>query len=600
MKLFTLLTLLILAAAGPGFGAPADPSLQNLQESINQAVAAVRPSVVSVQAHKKDTKQGAGALWYESIGSGLVVDPRGFILTNYHVVKDADYIHINLWRSGYNKFEAKIVDADEGLDLSLLKIEGLQEALAVPEIGNSKTLETGDMVMCVGNPFGFKHSVTMGIVSDLHRQMVIEGVTYKNMIQTDAVINQGNSGGPLIDIFGRVIGVATAIYAPGGAYTGLGFAIPIARAMHFYTRSTGAKLVAAAQAAPAVEKERINLTKRMPRDAIHKEFSDCTTCHIISQKSTVSMQAKMPHPPVAACDVCHILTNDKVAKGPTPVAAVQPMAWRDLPFGEFFTTMILKMLPGILLASIIFAMLGLGGDFLYVPILLSCGVDFNTAVTTSLVMLTFAQTTPIHTFVKKGLVDLKLAMVLETPAMIGAFAGGLFSNSYNPAFAQVFFACATFLASYYMLQGEALLAGQGGRSMGSPWQWTGEFKGHTYRIDLLLAVPLMLFIGYLEGMLGIAGGWLKVPAMVLLFNIPMKIAVATSALMVAVSGFTGFLGHNLAGNFDPRLALTLSVVALIGAQIGAKISLRTESTILRFLFAFVLSIVGVGLLIRVM
>ncbi|MEI6127322.1 MAG: TSUP family transporter [Pseudomonadota bacterium] len=591
-----MLTLLILATAGAGLCASADPALQSLQESINQAVAAVRPSVVSVQAHKKDARAGAGALWYESIGSGLVVDPRGFILTNYHVVKNADYIHINLWRSKDSKFTAKIVDADETLDLALLMIDGLQEILAVPQIGNSKNLETGDMVICVGNPFGFKHSVTMGIVSDLHRQMVIEGVTYNNMIQTDAVINQGNSGGPLIDILGRVIGVSTAIYAPGGAYTGLGFAIPIARAMHFYTRSTGAKLVAAA--APAGEP--INLTKPMPRDAVHKEFSDCTTCHTISQKSVVSTKAKMTHPPVGACDTCHILTNDKVAAGPTPVAAVSPLAWKDMPFGEFFTSVVLKMIPGILLASIVFAMLGLGGDFLYVPILLSCGISFNTAVTTSLVMLTFAQTTPINTFVKKGLVDLKLAMVLETPAMIGAFAGGLLSNSYNPAFMQVFFACATFLASYYMLQGEALLAGKGGRLVQSPWQWTGEFKGNTYTIDLMLAVPLMLVIGYMEGVLGIAGGWLKVPAMVLLFNVPMKIAVATSALMVAVSGFTGFLGHNLAGNFDARLALTLSAVALIGAEIGARISLKTESTVLRFLFAFVMSIVGVGLLIRLM
>ena len=121
-----------------------------------------------------------------------MVDPRGFVLTNYHVVERAEYITVSLWWAHNNEFQARVLDADKSLDLALLKIDS-NEPFVVPEMDNSDKLETGDWVLSVGSPFGFKHSVTMGIVSDLNRQINIGGVLYKNMIQTDAVINQGNS-----------------------------------------------------------------------------------------------------------------------------------------------------------------------------------------------------------------------------------------------------------------------------------------------------------------------------------------------------------------------------------------------------------------------
>ncbi|MBF0468005.1 MAG: trypsin-like peptidase domain-containing protein, partial [Desulfamplus sp.] len=324
------------------FGYTGDALLLNLQESISQAVATVRPSVVSVRAQKKQQASGGGAndfIWFESIGSGFIVDKRGYVLTNLHVVNGSLNIEISLWRSQDRIFGAKIVDEDESLDLALLKIE-TNQVFPAAQLGNSDMVETGNYVICIGSPFGFNHTVTMGIVSDLDREMVIDGVTYKNMIQTDAVINEGNSGGPVIDIYGRVVGVGTAIYAPDGTYRGIGFAIPINRTKHFFSRVTGAIITAAAttQVAPdpranqqnqqpALTKEPVNLNKRMPNDAIHKEFSDCTSCHTITQKMVVSVKSPMPHPPVdSSCDVCHILTNDPVTRGPVPVAATVPMA----------------------------------------------------------------------------------------------------------------------------------------------------------------------------------------------------------------------------------------------------------------------------------
>ena len=577
--------------------APATPLLR-LQEDVTRAVAGVRPAVVCVKAKKKKAAgegTGRGILWFESIGSGFFVDERGYILTNHHVVAGAETITITLWRSRHNEFSARVVHADKSMDLTVLKIDS-HERFTPAELGDSDKLETGDWIMAVGSPFGFEHSVSMGIVSDLNRNLVIDKISYTGMIQTDAVINQGNSGGPLIDIHGRVVGVGTAIYAPEGTYTGIGFAIPINRAKHFFSRVTGA--VRAALTAPAAggaNKEPVNLNKPMPGDAIHQKFSDCTQCHTIAKKSVVSTQAVMSHPMVGACDICHIMVNDPIAKGPVTVANV-----RSLPGGTtFLTDILLKVSLITLVVSIVVTMIGVGGGFLYVPILLLCGIDFHTAATTSLVMLTAAQISALYIFFKSGLVDLRLALMLELPTMIGAFSGGMLSEHFNIGLLIILFACVLFLASYSMMQDQAELQGLGANLRLSSWEWEHEFRGQTVRIDLALIMPLTFAVGFTGGLLGLAGGWLKVPIMVLLLNIPMKVAVATSSLMVPLTGFAGFLGHSVLGHFEPKLALSLAVVTVIGAQIGSRMSIRTQSNLLRFIFAFVLSLVGLWMILMV-
>ena len=224
--------------------------------------------------------------------------------------------------------------------------------------------------------------------------------------------------------------------------------------------------------------------------------------------------------------------------------------------------------------------------------------DFNTAATTSLVMIVFAQISALWTFFKTGLVDLKMVLVLEIPTMIGAFAGGMLAHHFNVTVLYIMFACVLFLASYFMLRDEAHLGGFLKGIGLSTWEWTREFRDNVYTIDLMLSTPLTFMIGYMGGTLGIAGGWLKIPLMVVLFNVPMKIAVASSALMVTFTGFSGFLGHSVVGQFDPRLALSLSVITIVGAQIGSRISTKTESNFLRFMFAFVLSMVGLWMILR--
>jgi len=159
--------------------------------------------------------------------SGIIVDPNGYIVSNYHSLAGASVIYVTIFGGAPNKYAAKIIRYDENNDLALLKIPATE--LPIVKISDSSKIEAGDIVFAIGSPFGFEHSVTSGIISDNKRDLIIEGRPYRDMIQTDAAINTGNSGGPLVDVYGRVIGINTAIWAPTGVFTGIGFAIPINR-----------------------------------------------------------------------------------------------------------------------------------------------------------------------------------------------------------------------------------------------------------------------------------------------------------------------------------------------------------------------------------
>ena len=158
-----------------------------------------------------------------SLGSGVLVSPEGIILTNHHVISDADDIDIAL--SDGRKFKAKIIGSDPETDIAVLKIEAKQLPAPIT-LGKIDSVHIGDTVLAIGNPFGVGQTVTSGIVSAMGRDHV--GInTFENFIQTDAAINPGNSGGALIDTRGNLIGINTAIYSNNGGSMGIGFAIPI-------------------------------------------------------------------------------------------------------------------------------------------------------------------------------------------------------------------------------------------------------------------------------------------------------------------------------------------------------------------------------------
>jgi serine protease Do len=163
----------------------------------------------------KDFKQ-------KSLGSGFIIDKRGFILTNNHVVEKTDKITVKL--ADDTEFDAKIIGRDPKTDLALIRIETERPLKPLP-LGDSDKLEVGDWVVAIGNPFGLGNTVTAGIVSAKYRR--IGAGSYDNFIQTDASINPGNSGGPLLNTAGEVIGINSAIFSKSGGNIGIGFAIPI-------------------------------------------------------------------------------------------------------------------------------------------------------------------------------------------------------------------------------------------------------------------------------------------------------------------------------------------------------------------------------------
>src|ERR1017187_10349424 len=168
----------------------------------------------------------------QSLGSGVIVSPDGYILTANHVVEGADKVKVAL-ASGEKEFDAKVIGTDPATDTAVLKVDG--KNLPAITIADSDKLEVGDVVLAVGNPFGVGQTVTMGIVSALGRGGF--GINnYENFIQTDAAINPGNSGGPLVDAEGRLVGINTWIFSQTGGFQGLGFAVPINMARYVMER----------------------------------------------------------------------------------------------------------------------------------------------------------------------------------------------------------------------------------------------------------------------------------------------------------------------------------------------------------------------------
>ncbi len=163
-------------------------------------------------------------------GSGVIIDPSGYILTNEHVVHDADEIKVTVNIDGKDKtYKGKLVGKDAKTDLAVLKIDASEKFPSAP-LGDSDKIRVGEWVIAIGSPFGLEQTVTSGIISAIRQSVQVEGRIYRDFIQTDASINRGNSGGPLCNIRGEVIGINTAIYAPTGVFSGIGFAIPINRA----------------------------------------------------------------------------------------------------------------------------------------------------------------------------------------------------------------------------------------------------------------------------------------------------------------------------------------------------------------------------------
>lgn len=233
----------------------AKQGLQNLQTAFRAVAKSVKPAVVNVSSVRSvaarnplsemdpffqnhpfreffgdeffrrffgaPNGQGRQKQHQVGLGSGFIIDPRGYILTNGHVIRDADEIVVTVGTK--KKYKARLIGADRKTDVAVLKIDGSH--FPYTQLGDARTLEVGDWVLAIGNPFGLIQTVTAGIVSAKGRNDM--GILdFEDFIQTDAAINPGNSGGPLVNIDGQVVGMNTAILSRSGGYMGIGFAIP--------------------------------------------------------------------------------------------------------------------------------------------------------------------------------------------------------------------------------------------------------------------------------------------------------------------------------------------------------------------------------------
>jgi len=227
-----------------------------VQQAFNAVAEAARPAVVSVRVLREEvgvivepefffgqTLPVQKYYRYDTggIGSGVIVDPAGSVLTNEHVVSGAERIQVLLQdKNGRQKtYMASVAASDKRLDLAVLKMKAADKFPFLRFA--AEPAKVGDWAIAVGYPFGFKQTMTSGIVSAVDLSMRIEGRRYAELVQTDAAINQGNSGGPLLNLKGEIIGINSAIYSPSGAFAGMGFAIPAQEVKRAYEDFLGLK-----------------------------------------------------------------------------------------------------------------------------------------------------------------------------------------------------------------------------------------------------------------------------------------------------------------------------------------------------------------------
>jgi len=234
----------------------------------------------------------------------------------------------------------------------------------------------------------------------------------------------------------------------------------------------------------------------------------------------------------------------------------------------------------ILIIAAIMTMSGRGGGNFYVVTLALTGFSMHEAATTGQFILVLSSLFATIFFGKKKVVSWKLVLIIGIMTIVSAFLGGFLSDIFNDKILKIVFAVFISLAALLML-----------KPLGKEVKAEGRFilkiqsNNETYNLNLLLVVPIVLFTGFVSGMVGISGGSFLVPLMVLFIRVPMKVAVGTSTTLVMVTALSGFLGHLSSGHFDVKLAIPLAVGGIIGAIIGTKLTLKTKPQFLKIIFA---------------
>ncbi len=238
--------------------------------------------------------------------------------------------------------------------------------------------------------------------------------------------------------------------------------------------------------------------------------------------------------------------------------------------------------------SAVFMMFGQGGGSIYVPLLLAFGIPIYRAAATSQLLIMSATLSALLIYHRARLVDWWLALIIEPPTNLGAFFGGYLSPHFPERISKLIFSGILLLGAYFMIKpisnNSAIIQIPQKR-----WfQVRRKVGENTYSLNLLIVIPIMVLAGFVAGMLGVGGGIFKVPALVLLGGVPMKVAVGTSSLMVGFTALTGLIGHTMVGHFNLKLALFLAMAVFLGSQIGARLGVKVEKGKQKVYFGYLL------------
>ena len=237
----------------------------------------------------------------------------------------------------------------------------------------------------------------------------------------------------------------------------------------------------------------------------------------------------------------------------------------------------------IFIFAILMSMVGRGGGNFYVPILVAAGASMNQAATSAQLILFVTAVVATLVFHKHKTVDWKLALVIDPPTDVMAFIGGYFAHCFTGYYLKFLFTGLLVLAAFFMLKPakEHILYGK--KHFG---YWNRSFGEYRYSVNLWAAIPFTTVVGFFAGMVGISGGSFKIPLMVLVCGVPMKIAIGTSSAMVALTAFMGFAGHTMAGDLNVMWAVPMVCAAVIGGLLGGSISIKTNPDRLKKIFAY--------------
>jgi uncharacterized membrane protein YfcA len=241
--------------------------------------------------------------------------------------------------------------------------------------------------------------------------------------------------------------------------------------------------------------------------------------------------------------------------------------------------------------------LGLGGGVLYTPVQLFFGISFHTAATTSLFLIMILSLSSTQVFRKAGLVDWPLAFVLESSTTLGAFLGGLVSGHFSAATLTYLFSVVIAIAAVFMVRRFQLDPNCEGVASDF-FHWARRVGKESYCVNLGLGLPVSFVAGVFSGLLGVSGGILKIPLMVLLLGVPMSVAVGSSAFMVGLTAAGGFLGHVAAGQLDWKVALALAPGIFLAGQIGARRGVKVDKERMKRYFGYFLLALAALLVIR--